>query len=168
MDKRIHRYAGVMNINFPFKYWYHWLATGFGSGLTPKMPGTAGTLAVLPVYLLLQPHWFWYSLVLLAMLLGGPWLCARAAHDFCGDARKDHQRIVWDEWAGMLITLYAVPFSWSTLLAGFVLFRFFDMLKPWPISWCDRHIKGGIGIMLDDVLAGLAAALLLHWLLPYL
>lgn len=157
--------------------WYQWLATGLGSGLAPWMPGTVGTLAAVPLYLLLQPHWWLYSGVLAAMLLAGPWLCARTAADF--HARgvvsasfraklgSDHQAIVWDEWAGLLITLWGVAYEPRSLLVGVLAFRFFDMVKPWPISWVDRHVHGGFGTMLDDVLAGLAAALFLQIGLHY-
>jgi phosphatidylglycerophosphatase A len=74
----------------------------------------------------------------------------------------DDSSIVWDEIAGMMITMLAVPLSWQTLLIGFVLFRFFDILKPWPISYLDKHVHGGFGIMIDDVLAGLFALGCVH------
>ncbi|MEQ1528430.1 MAG: phosphatidylglycerophosphatase A, partial [Methylococcales bacterium] len=126
------------------------LAFGFGSGLAKKAPGTFGTVAAIPVYLLLiQTHSLLvYSLCTLIATLWGVWLCGAAAeklgeHDFGG--------IVWDEIAGFLITLSLVPFSWPAVILGFVLFRVFDILKPWPISWADKHIHGGLGIMLDDV-----------------
>ena len=136
------------------------LAFGFGSGLAKKMPGTFGTVAAIPVYLLLlqtssQAYWL---TTLLSVLLG-IYICDQAAkklqvHDFGG--------IVWDEIAGFLITMIGMPFSWQTLLAGFVLFRLFDIVKPWPIRWLDQQVQGGLGIMLDDVLAGVFSALLLH------
>jgi phosphatidylglycerophosphatase A len=90
----------------------------------------------------------------------GVFICDQAAkkldvHDFGG--------IVWDEVAGFLITMCWIPFSWQSMLAGFVLFRFFDILKPWPIKWLDRHVAGGFGIMLDDVVAGIFAALVLRF-----
>lgn len=138
------------------------LAFGFGSGLSKKMPGTFGTLAAIPLYLLLiqSPYWI-YLIATLISIVAGIFICDKAAqklqvHDYGG--------IVWDEIAGFLITMCWIPFSWQSLLAGFVLFRFFDIVKPWPISWLDRHIEGGLGIMLDDVLAGVLAALLLNFL----
>lgn len=141
------------------------------------MPGTVGTITAIPLYLLLQGHWWLYGAVLLAMLLSGPWLCARSAADFLGQGGprggfrekldSDHQSIVWDEWVGLLITLCFVPYTFNALLVGFLLFRFFDMVKPWPISWVDRNVHGGFGIMLDDVLAGVAAALFLQISLHY-
>ena len=77
----------------------------------------------------------------------------------------DHRGIVWDEIVGFLVTMTAVPVSWRVILAGFVLFRLFDILKPWPIGWLDRHVGDGLGIMLDDLLAGVLAALVLQILL---
>ncbi len=139
------------------------LAFGFGSGLSRKMPGTMGTLAAIPLYLALvqTPDWL-YLVATLLSIVAGIGICDKAAdklqvHDYGG--------IVWDEVAGFLITLCWLPFSWQNLLAGFVLFRFFDILKPWPIKWLDQHVHGGFGIMLDDVVAGIFAALLLRfWL----
>lgn len=138
------------------------LAFGFGSGLAKKAPGTFGTLAAVPLYLLfVQLGLGFYSLFTVMITVIGIWICGRAAdklgeHDFGG--------IVWDEIAGLLITLWLVPFSWMNLLAGFVLFRFFDILKPWPIKWLDQQVQGGLGIMIDDVLAAVFAGGLL-WLL---
>ncbi|BCO31370.1 phosphatidylglycerophosphatase A [Thiohalobacter sp. COW1] len=139
----------------------HLLALGFGSGLAPVAPGTFGTLAGailypliaglgLPVYLLV---------VILAFLLG-VWVCGYTARAL---GVHDHSAVVWDEVVGLWITLAAVAPSWPALLIGFVLFRLFDILKPWPIRWLDRHVQGGLGIMIDDVLAGVFAGLCL-WL----
>lgn len=135
------------------------LAFGFGSGLAKKAPGTLGTLAAIPVYWLFsQTNLFVYSLLTLIVTIVGIWICDSAAkkldeHDFGG--------IVWDEIAGYLITMWWVPFSWQAVVLGFILFRFFDILKPWPIKWVDRQVQGGLGIMLDDVLAGVFAGGLL-------
>ena len=149
--------------------WYHWLAFGLGSGLSPWLPGTMGTLAVIPIYWLVAPYPMLYTAVLLFILAVGPWLCGRTARDLQvrggGTQAIDPPAIVWDEWAGLLLTLWGLSFSWPTLLAGFLLFRFFDMLKPWPISWLDRRIHGGMGIMLDDLAAALAATVVLRTLL---
>ncbi len=136
------------------------LAFGFGSGLAKKAPGTFGTLAAIPLYVLLvQADLLIYSLLTISLTVVGIWICGIAAeklgeHDFGG--------IVWDEVAGFLITMWLVPFSWQAVLCGFVLFRLFDILKPWPIRTIDRQVHGGLGIMLDDVLAGLFAGLLLR------
>ncbi len=138
------------------------LAFGFGAGLSRLMPGTIGTLAAMPVYwLLYQTGFVWYSLLTVLVMMTGVRICGYAAeklqcHDFGG--------IVWDEIAGLLITLWWVPFSWQNLILGFLLFRLFDIFKPWPIKWVDRKVAGGFGIMLDDVLAGLLAALTLFFL----
>jgi phosphatidylglycerophosphatase A len=132
------------------------LAFGFGAGLANKAPGTWGTAATIPLYCALAqaPFWF-YSLFVVVATLVGIYLCGKAAtqlgeHDFKG--------IVWDEVAGYLITMWWVPFSGLSLVVGFILFRLFDIFKPWPIKWADQQVQGGLGIMLDDVLAGIMAA----------
>lgn len=145
---------------------WQFIAFGFGSGALRKAPGTWGTLVGLLCVPLLQllPHWG-YGLILLLGSLFGFWLCGKVARDL---GVHDHGGIVWDEIVGIWITLWLVPPGWQWLLAGFVLFRLLDILKPWPISWVDRHVHGGVGIMLDDLLAGIAAWGLLHglvWLL---
>lgn len=132
------------------------LAFGFGSGLAKQAPGTFGTLAAIPLYLLLtlvSQSLYWLLTVLVCLV--GIWICGAAAeklgeHDFGG--------IVWDEIAGLLVTLAFIPYSWQALVAGFVLFRLFDIIKPWPIRWIDQKVAGGFGIMLDDIIAGLFAA----------
>jgi len=135
------------------------LAFGFGSGLAPVAPGTFGTLAALPLYLLMAPlHWSIYlSLTVTAFFLG-IYLCERASHHL---GVHDHGGIVWDEFVGLWITLFLVPNEWPWLLAGFLLFRFFDIVKPFPIKWLDKKVKGGFGIMIDDVIAGLFAWIIL-------
>lgn len=139
------------------------LAFGFGSGLTKKMPGTMGTLAAIPVYLLFALADIWiYSILTIVVCVVGIRICDDAAkqlgeHDFGG--------IVWDEVAGYLVTMWFVPFSWTAVLFGFVLFRFFDILKPWPIQWIDQKVEGGFGIMLDDLLAGLFSAIILWYIM---
>jgi len=139
----------------------HFLSLGFGSGLFPRAPGTAGTLAAIPVYLLMaQLDLSVYLAVTLLMFGLGIYLCAETSRELGGE---DHPAIVWDEIAGFCITMIAVPPKLEWVVAGFLLFRFFDILKPWPIRVLDRSIKGGMGIMLDDVLAGVFAALVLHF-----
>ncbi|HEY7772571.1 MAG TPA: phosphatidylglycerophosphatase A [Marinagarivorans sp.] len=131
------------------------LAFGFGSGLAPKAPGTAGTLAALPIfYLLAQLPLYTYIGVTLVAFAIGIYLCGQASKWL---GVHDHGGIVWDEFVGMWITMIAAPAGWPWLVVGFLLFRFFDMLKPWPISLADKHIHGGFGIMVDDVFAGVAA-----------
>lgn len=142
------------------------LALGFGSGLSPKAPGTLGSLAALPFFwlLLFLPAWD-YVLVMIACSALGVYFCQAIADDL---GVHDHPAIVWDEFVGMWIALFPlslVGFEWHWLIVSFVLFRFFDILKPWPISYVDKHIHGGWGIMLDDILAGVAAAIVLYLLL---
>ena len=142
------------------------LAVGLGSGLTPKAQGTSGSAAIL----LLVPLWvwlgFWPSLLLVVLIsLVGIVICDKAAHLM---GVHDDGRIVWDEFAGQSIAL--LPLIYFNLLTGwngtsalwvlvaFGLFRMFDVLKPWPISWLDAKMNGGFGIMVDDLVAGLMAA----------
>lgn len=134
----------------------HLLAFGLGSGLAKKAPGTFGTLAAIPVWwLLLQgtPDWA-YLCVLFAGFAFGVWICDVTSRDM---GVHDHGGIVWDEWIGLWITYLWLPSGWLWLVIGFVLFRLFDIAKPWPIKWLDQKVHGGFGIMIDDVLAGLFA-----------
>lgn len=133
----------------------HLLAFGLGSGCVPKAPGTFGTLAAVLLYWPLSylPIGL-YAAWLLASFLIGIWLCQRAS-DALGV--HDHGGIVWDEFVGYWITMLAAPTGWEWMVLGFVLFRVFDIAKPWPIGWLDRRVHGGFGIMLDDVIAGLFA-----------
>ena len=136
------------------------LALGFGSGLAPKAPGTAGTLVAVPLcFVLQQVSLLHYALFTLALIIAGIWICAYTADKL---GVHDHPAIVIDEVAGFLVTMFALPPDWQWLLAGFILFRLFDVLKPWPISWLDQHVKGGTGIMIDDVAAGLVSLGLLQ------
>ena len=133
----------------------HLLAFGFGSGLFPKAPGTAGTLAAIIPWLWLAGQQLWlYCLVLSIATLVGIYLCDKTSDDL---GVHDHSGIVWDEFCGLWLTLLAVPFTWYWLLLGFILFRFFDIVKPWPIGWLDKKVSGGFGIMIDDIVAGLFA-----------
>ena len=136
------------------------VAFGFGAGLAKKAPGTFGTLVGIPIYLLLAAAGpTFYALSLIALTLGGIWICQKAS-DRLGV--HDHQGIVLDEIVGFLITMVAVPLSWQAILIGFALFRLFDIVKPWPIRIVDEQVRGGLGIMMDDVLAGVLAALVLQ------
>lgn len=139
------------------------LAFGLGSGLSPKAPGTLGTLAAVPLFLLLAQLPLWgYLLAVLVACVVGIYLCDKTT-EYLGV--HDHGGIVWDEFVGFWITMIAVPVSPLSLVLGFGLFRLFDILKPWPISWADRQVSGGFGIMLDDILAGAMALGCLHLLL---
>ncbi len=136
------------------------LALGFGSGLAPKAPGTFGTLAAIPLYLLVAGFSpLYYGLLVILMSIAGIYICGKTANDV---GVHDHPAIVWDEFVGFLITMFMVPLSWQSVVVGFILFRLFDIFKPWPISIADKKLAGGFGIMLDDILAGLAALAIMH------
>ncbi|MFT6269765.1 MAG: phosphatidylglycerophosphatase A [Alphaproteobacteria bacterium] len=138
----------------------HFLGFGFGSGLFPLMPGTMGSLAAIPLiiamsYLAIIP----YMIVTLIVAIVGIYICQKVTDDL---GVHDHGAIVWDEIAGMMIVFIAVPISWHSLLIGFLLFRFFDIIKPWPISFLDKNVHGGWGIMVDDLVAGALSLICLH------
>lgn len=147
---------------YPIKNPIIFLAFGLGSGLSPKAPGTAGSALSLVFFPLLCMLGLWGSVAFIVVAtLFGFWLCGKAA-----DILKvhDHSAIVWDEFVGQWIALLPLLASatWNIqtyvgVILAFILFRFFDILKPWPISWCDKHLEGGFGIMVDDLLAGIAA-----------
>jgi phosphatidylglycerophosphatase A len=138
----------------------HCLSLGFGSGLSPKMPGTMGTVIGVAIYLLMPTlDWKIYLGIVLASFLIGVFLCGYTAKAL---NVHDHPGIVWDEIVGYFITMFMVPKQWMWVLLGFVLFRIFDILKPWPISIADKRLKGGFGIMLDDVIAGLFALFIIQ------
>ncbi|MEE9302424.1 MAG: phosphatidylglycerophosphatase A [Thiotrichaceae bacterium] len=133
----------------------HFLAFGFGSGLAPIAPGTFGTLVAIPLFLLMQPlALHWYLLIVLAISLFGIWLCGESAKQL---GLHDPAGIVWDEIAGYLVTMIAAPQGWKWIVIGFILFRIFDIWKPWPINLADKKVEGGLGIMLDDIIAGIYA-----------
>jgi phosphatidylglycerophosphatase A len=143
----------------------HLAAVGFGSGLASKAPGTFGTLAAVPFYYLLSFLTIdVYITVLLVSSVLGFWICHITSRDM---GVHDHKAIVWDEFVGYWITMVMVPFSLQWAAVGFVLFRFFDILKPYPISWLDKKVSGGIGIMIDDIVAGLFAAVVLQLLIYF-
>lgn len=135
------------------------LAFGFGSGLVKKAPGTCGTLAAIPLYLIaIQFNSLIYIGLVVSVVVSGIWICQYAADKLGTD---DFGGIVWDEIAGYLLTMCFIPFSWKAALSGFILFRLLDIVKPWPIGLIDQQIHGGLGIMLDDILAAFYAAGLL-------
>ncbi|QBG35175.1 phosphatidylglycerophosphatase A family protein [Litorilituus sediminis] len=146
----------AFNIAKPVQF----LALGFGSGLAPKAPGTFGTLAAIPLFLLasgLSP--LVMAAVIVIMSVAGIYICGKAAEEV---GVHDHPAIVWDEIVGYFITMFMVPVTIQTILVGFVLFRIFDILKPWPISLADKKLSGGFGIMFDDILAGIFALVIMH------
>jgi len=138
----------------------HLFAFGFGAGLSPRAPGTMGTVVAVPiVWLLLQLPLSYYLCSVVMLSLIGIYICGESARQL---GVHDHPGIVWDEIVGYAITMIAVPITWQYFLAGFVLFRLFDITKPWPIREADHRLKGGLGIMLDDMMAGLVSCALLH------
>ena len=139
------------------------LALGFGAGLAPRAPGTVGSLLGVLLALALVPlPTAVAGVVLVGLSAVGVWCCGVAGRRL---GVSDHPAIVWDEVVGMALTLLAVPPAWPHYLAGFVLFRAFDILKPWPVGVLDRHVGGGLGVMLDDLAAGLLAGLSLQLLM---
>ncbi len=136
------------------------IACGFGTGAAPYAPGTFGTLAALPIYWVMQASSLSvYLAATLILFVFGVWICGRTA-DALGV--HDHGGIVWDEVVGFLVTMSFAPAGWIWWLCGFLLFRLFDIWKPWPIRLLDKQLGGGFGIMIDDVLAGVYAALCLQ------
>ncbi|GJM13738.1 MAG: phosphatidylglycerophosphatase A [Pseudohongiella sp.] len=135
----------------------HLLAFGFGAGLSPKAPGTVGTVVAVLIYLALpsMPLIAYAAIIVLSFILG-IWICGKTAEDL---GVHDHGGIVWDEFVGYWITMFMAPSGLVWALLGFALFRVLDIFKPWPIKWADKELSGGVGIMLDDVLAGIMAAL---------
>jgi phosphatidylglycerophosphatase A len=135
------------------------LAFGFGSGLSPVAPGTMGTLVAIPFAILLKSMGvigFWLALIV--MFVAGVQICTQVSHKL---GVHDHGGIVWDEIVGYCLAIAFVPLQWQWLLAGFVLFRFFDIYKPWPIRQLDQKVSGGFGIMIDDVVAALFTIIVL-------
>ncbi|MBL6734819.1 MAG: phosphatidylglycerophosphatase A [Shewanellaceae bacterium] len=131
------------------------IALGFGSGLAPKAPGTFGTLAALPLVALMNVlTWPWYLMWTVIAFVLGVYICERAANKL---GVHDHPAIVWDEFVGLMIAGIGLPLGLFWILLAFAAFRFFDILKPWPISFLDKRVAGGLGIMVDDVAAGFFA-----------
>ncbi len=159
----------TQKVQFTLSNPIHFLALGFGSGLIKPAPGTWGTIAAIPLYLSLMQLFSSSSMVYLGVILvsfiAGIYLCGKTAADV---GVHDHGAIVWDEIVGFLITMLFVPVNWQNIMLGFLLFRLFDILKPWPIKLLDKHVHGGFGIMIDDVLAGIFAWFLLFFAQPYI
>jgi len=144
----------------------HFFAFGFGSGLAPFAPGTFGTLAAIPLYLLMQPLSLPIYLFITAIVcIVGVWICGKSSEML---GVHDHSGIVWDEFSGYFVTMIAAPAGWMWIAIGFALFRLFDIWKPWPISVLDKQVHGGLGIMVDDILAGVFALICLQLLAYFL
>ena len=155
-----------MDINIAKNVWQrpiYFLAFGFGSGLMPIAPGTWGTLAAIPLYLLLVglPWWMYLAVTGVGFVLGVS-LCSKVSVEL---GVHDHKGIVWDEIVGYFLTMFLAPPTLPWMITGFVLFRIFDIWKPQPIKWVDQHIQGGLGIMLDDVLAAIPAWIIMQLLI---
>lgn len=135
-------------------------ATVGGAGLAPIAPGTFGTLVALPAFWAMACLPIWAYLVVLIVLVAlAIWVSNLAERVFGG---HDDGHIVADEFVGLLTTTIAVPFGWKSVIAAFVLFRVLDIAKPWPIRWLDDHVHGGLGVVLDDVAAGVVGCVLMH------
>jgi phosphatidylglycerophosphatase A len=141
------------------KYLILFFATGFGAGFSPIVPGTMGTLIAIPIYYFISSISFpLYELTLVAFFFFSSWVAGQAEKYW---EKKDDRRIVIDEIMGFLVTMLWVTKTPLTIVSGFVLFRFFDILKPFPIRHLER-VKSGFGVVLDDVLAGIYSNILLH------
>ncbi len=137
-----------------------------GLGYVPVAPGTFGTLAGIPFFYLLAPlPWWAFAGVWLLLLLLSFWLAEKAGQHY---GVADDRRIVIDELVGYLAAVAFLPFSWAAALLGFLFFRLFDILKIPPASWFDRRMKNGIGVVLDDVVAGIYAAVVLRLVLLFI
>ena len=137
----------------------HFLAFGFGTGLAPFAPGTFGSIPGLILFWLTLDFGLYAQVgIAVALALAGIWICGESARRI---GVHDHGGIVWDEIVGMYVTLFLAPVSVVGFVLAFVLFRIMDIVKPWPIRDLDHSMQGGLGIMLDDLLAALYAALLL-------
>ena len=134
--------------------------TGLGLGLMPKAPGTFGTLLGLPIYYLIKDFSLAHYLLVLGLIcLLGLWAGGRAEKDL---GRHDAPQVVIDEVAGYLVTMFMIPPLPYAMLWGFIFFRLFDIFKPFPVSWADEKVPGALGVMLDDILAGLYALGCMH------
>lgn len=145
------------------KVWHdprYFIAFGFGSGLLPIAPGTWGTLAAIPVYLIIAhcSWWIYLTLTFAAFILGVV-VSQKVSADI---GLHDYSGIVWDEFVGYWLTMFLAPVGIFWMLLGFLLFRIFDIWKPNPIRWVDNKVQAGLGIMLDDVLAAIPAWIILQ------
>jgi len=138
----------------------HFIAFGFGSGAIPFAPGTFGTLVAVPIYLALQDIGLaYYILLMIAIIIGSSYLSDKVSKD---TKTHDHQGMCLDEIVGFLVTMTAAPKGFWWIVFGFVLFRFFDIVKPWPINYIDKRVGGGFGMILDDVVAGIFSLIIIQ------
>ena len=151
--------AAEPSYSFPRRL-VHFLAQGFGAGRIPFAPGTFGTLVAVPIYLLLSDFAPGvYAVVVAALFALGAWLAGITGRDL---GQHDHPSIVCDEIVGYLVAMFLAPAGWAWMLAGFLLFRLFDIWKPYPIRAADQRLQNGLGCMLDDALAGIYALLVMQ------
>lgn len=146
-------------------WWY--LATWFGCGLSPVTSGTVGSLGALPFAYIIHVSFGAFGLMVASILMFAVGVWASNQYLAKMESSEDPGEIVVDEVAGQWLALSLFFPTWQSYLVGFVLFRFFDIFKPWPVSWADRKIKGGMGVMLDDMLAGLYPAVVYVALLAF-
>ena len=154
------------DLKFLFKHPANFLALGFGSGLAQKAPGTFGTIVGLPLYWLLSGYTFYIQLLLITIaFIAGIYIC-----DVAGKliGVSDHGSIVWDEIVAMMLVLTITPNTFIWWIVAFLLFRLFDIWKPFPINLCDAKLKGGFGVMIDDLIAAFYAMIIIKvtlWIL---
>jgi phosphatidylglycerophosphatase A len=137
----------------------HFIAFGFGSGTIPIAPGTFGTLTAVPFYLALRTFpTSVYVMCVIVIMLGSMWLCQRVSDEI---NVADHQGMCLDEFVGFFVAMIGAPHGFFWIALGFILFRIFDIWKPWPIDYVDSHMHGGIGMILDDVCAGIYSLIIM-------
>lgn len=158
----------MLNIKFLLKHPSHFIALGFGAGLSKKAPGTLGTLVGIPFYLFIHSYSFFIQIIVAILFaVGGIFVCSQTAHAL---KVKDPSAIVWDEISAFfLMLIIAQPvLNILQIFELFILFRIFDIWKPYPISYIDNRIDGGLGIMLDDYVAAFFALIVyfsIQWLI---
>ncbi len=151
------------DIKFLFAHPAHFFALGFGSGLAPKAPGTFGTLVGLPLFWLISSYTLYVQLLIIAALfIIGIYFCHKSSKDL---GVADHGAIVWDEIVAIMLVLAFVPNNLFFWFAAFLLFRLFDIWKPYPICYFDAKLKNGFGVMFDDLLAAIYAILVMKFIL---
>lgn len=155
-----------LNTHFLLQHPAHFFALGFGSGLAKKAPGTWGTLVAFPLFLMMPAN-NWGLLIIALLFIAGIYFCEVTGQHL---GVPDHGAMVWDEIVAFLLLLHFVPPSGITWVVAFVLFRLFDIWKPFPIKQVDAKLKGGFGVMFDDILAAFYALLSmvgLQWLMMH-
>ena len=150
------------DIKFLLAHPAHFFALGFGSGLAPKAPGTFGTLIGFPLFWLIFNYSFSTQLIIIAVLfIFGVYVCDKTGKDL---GVSDHGAMVWDEIVAIMLVLAFAPNTWLGWLVAFLLFRLFDIWKPYPICYFDAKLKNGFGVMFDDLLAAIYAILVLKFI----